>query len=266
MTVIPKHVIRTGSKRHIENPLVHAACQKLRRDNPDWTFLQFDDQECDHFMSLHFGGEVYEAYRKINPTYGVARADLFRYCAMYTFGGLYLDIKSSATNKLEELIHRSDRYLLSQWDNRPGENHYGWGIHPELGAIAGGEFQQWFIAAEAHSPILEKVIQRVCSNIYSFPNSTAHQSGKNAVLQLTGPIPYTLAIASMISQKLIANDRDFRYISSRDQGLVYSIFEINDRAHIYKLTGEQFTAQELLRFSQMHSQLHYGMVKAPIVE
>jgi len=217
-------------------------------------------------MSSHFGGEIYEAYRKINPAYGVARADLFRYCAMYTYGGLYLDIKSSATNKLEELIHGSDRYLISQWDNRPGESHCGWGVHPELDAIAGGEFQQWFIASEANSPILEKVIQRVCSNIFSFPNSTANQSGKNAVLQLTGPIPYTLTIASMISQRLINNDRDFRYISSREQGLVYSIFEINDRARIHELTGEQFTAQELLYFSQMHSRLHYGGIKAPVVE
>lgn len=263
--MIPKYVIRTGSKQHVQNRLIKAADQKLKQNNPDWTFLQFDDEACDEFMSLHFNGEIYSAYQKINVQYGVARADLFRYCAMYVHGGIYLDIKSTAALKLDSISLKSDKYLLSQWDNRPGEMHHNWGIHPELKLIPGGEFQQWFIATTPNNPILKAVIEQVCRNIFSFPNSTANQSGKNAVLQLTGPIPYTLAIASMISKRIITNGQDFRYISSQEKGLIYSIFEINDPNRVFDLTGERFSAQELIDLTHMHSQLHYGGIEAPVV-
>ena len=36
------------------------------------------------------GSEIYGFYQRINPIYGAARADFFRYLLMYAQGGIYL--------------------------------------------------------------------------------------------------------------------------------------------------------------------------------
>lgn len=256
--MIPKQVIQTGSPNQLSNALICAANRKLRDNNPNWAFLQFSDLDSNQFMETHFSGEIYSAYQRINREYGAARADLFRYCAMYIHGGIYLDIKSTATARLDSIIQDSDRYLISQWDNRPGEQHYNWGIHAELKDVPGGEFQQWFIAASPRNPILKEVINLVYKNILLFPKSVTDQYGKNAALQLTGPIPYTLAIANMIGQGRISVGNDYRYISSKGKGLVYSIFEILDQDQVFELTGQRIGAQQLKELNHEHAINHYS--------
>ena len=44
------------------------------------------------------------AYNAINPLVGAARADIWRYCVLYTFGGLYLDDDSDIKVPLDNVI------------------------------------------------------------------------------------------------------------------------------------------------------------------
>jgi len=264
--MIPRVVIQTASPGQLHNELICAANQKLKENNPNWKFLQFSDADCDRFMETHFSGIIYSAYKRINKQYGAARADLFRYCATYVHGGIYLDIKSTATSKLDSIIQESDSYLLSQWDNRPGEKHYNWGNHAELREVPGGEFQQWFIAASPRNPILKEIIKLVHKNIVLFPDSVISQYGKNAALQLTGPIPYTIAIMQMINQGYISNGHDYRYISSEREGLIYSIFEINTQEQIFELTGQIIEEQQLKASASSYAMSHYSNNNTPIVD
>ena len=59
-----------------------------------------------------------------------ARADFFRYLLVYQLGGVYLDIKSSLDKPLKDVLRAEDQFILTHWDNRPGEQYEGIGIYP----------------------------------------------------------------------------------------------------------------------------------------
>lgn len=165
----------------------------LRHLNPGWMYRYWSHQDQHDFIYQFFGWDILKLYLRINPRYGAARADLFRYLCIYQFGGVYLDIKSGSTVPFEDILLPGDQFLLSQWHNGPGEEFYGWGIHSDLSSIPRGEFQMWHIIAAAGHPFLEHVLNAVFANIVKY-SADVNYVGKQGVLRLTGPIAYTLAI------------------------------------------------------------------------
>lgn len=165
--------------------------------NPGWDHRLYDDGAIERFISEHYPKEILAAYSRIRPEYGAARADLFRYLAVYRLGGVYLDIKSRFTRPIDEVIGEDDRIILSQWRNGAGEAHHGFGLHHELAHIDGGEFQQWHIMAAPGHPFLRAVILRVLSNLDDY-TPWKYGVGRIGVFRLTGPIAYTLAVYPLL--------------------------------------------------------------------
>lgn len=191
----------------------------LQRVNPGWDHRFYDYDDRVRFIHDHYGERVVRIYESISPSYAAARADLFRYLALYQTGGVYLDMKSLTRRPLDDVLRADDVYLLSHWrDDR--EDHFpGWGLHRELDHRRFGEFQQWFIAAAPGHPFLKAVIERVLHNVESY-YSSLHGTGAYAVFRVTGPIAYTLAIEPIVQ------DHPYRMVDSRnDLGLLYSIFD-----------------------------------------
>lgn len=79
----------------------------LKLQNPEFTFNLYDDEDCRIFIKDYFDYTVLEAYDKLIP--GAYKADLWRLCVLYIYGGIYLDIKLSCVNnfKLISLIHEN---------------------------------------------------------------------------------------------------------------------------------------------------------------
>ena len=191
---------------------------RMRSANLDWDYRFYSDDDIVRFIREAYGAEILAYYERINPKYGAARADLFRYLLMYKFGGVYLDIKSSPEIPLDDIILTTDRYLLSRWDNGIGQLHEGWGLHPELRHVARGEFQQWFIVAAPGHPFLRAVILDVLRNIDCY-SPFLHGTGLLGVIRVTGPIAYTLAIHSQLHL------HPHRFADScYELGFAYSIF------------------------------------------
>merc|ERR1712161_49896 len=69
--------------------------------NPDWQLEHYGDAEALDFVTEHCGEEVAQAYACLAPP--AYRADLFRFCALYTKGGLYMDADILPLVKLEDL-------------------------------------------------------------------------------------------------------------------------------------------------------------------
>lgn len=63
----------------------------LQKQNPQFEYYLYDDEDCVAFIKKHFGPEVIKAYDTIVP--GAYKADLWRYCVLYIHGGIYLDMK-----------------------------------------------------------------------------------------------------------------------------------------------------------------------------
>ena len=214
--MIPKLIhLTTTSRRTLTEPFI-ANLDQLRNLHPGWTIAFYDGADRLDFIRKHFDKEMVRTYLSINPHYGPARADLFRYLLLYQCGGVYLDIKSSATIRLDDVLQSTDQYLLSHWDNAPGRLFEGWGLRAETPYP--GEFQQWHIVAAPRHPFLERVIRSVQMNINSYDVSL-DGTGKRAVLRVTGPIAYTKAI-----RPLLGKARS-RLVNISDLGFIYSIFD-----------------------------------------
>ena len=196
--MIPKKIISTGSANQINNPSIQKSWDDMQKLLHDWSIKIYTDKECRKLIQDNFENNIFEAYEKINPSYGAAKADLFRYCAIYQFGGIYIDIKSSIEEKPSKFILPTDELLLSHWNNKKGQKHAGWGLHAELDSWANGEYINWLIAAAPKHPYLLEVINLVASQIHQESSNVQSTRGKYGVLKLTGPIPYTIAINKCI--------------------------------------------------------------------
>ena len=215
---IPRILWQTCPKSILSGPL-RGNIDELGARNPDWDHRLYDDDAIETFIERDYGRAMLRHYRRINPEYGAARADFFRYLALYRWGGVYLDVKSRFTRPIDEVIRPDDRFLLSQWQNGPGEPHEGWGLHDELADVPGGEFQQWHIVAAPGHPFLRAVLERVIAGISTY--SIRHTGvGWSGVLRLTGPIAYTRAIVPLLDRYPCRRVADERALS-----LEYSVLE-----------------------------------------
>jgi len=218
-TVIPKLIHQIYFNAQQEMPSVlQENIQKIRAMNPGWEHKVYDDREIADFIATVYGRRVLEYFLRINPSYGAARADLFRYLLMYKRGGVYLDIKSTLIRPLDEVLLPDDVCILSRWRNNSGGPFERWGRHAALKQVGGNEFQQWHIVAAAGHPFLRAVSERVLQNIDRY-NPVIHQTGAPGVLWTTGPVPYTLAITSLLPSC------KYRLVGGHEElGFVYSIF------------------------------------------
>jgi mannosyltransferase OCH1-like enzyme len=74
---------------------------KTKETNPDYEQILITDEKADEFMNEYFKDtEIYKAYYLINENYGVVRSDLLRLLLIYVFGGVYMDLKTSAIKPL----------------------------------------------------------------------------------------------------------------------------------------------------------------------
>ena len=195
---IPKVIHQTCPSKTNLSPAIRDNIAHLKRQNPTFEHVLYDDADISTFIMTEYGPQVLAAYQRISPTYGAARADLFRYLLMYRVGGVYLDIKSTTIRPLADTVRPEDRYLLSHWDNRPGDEYEGWGHDVEYPGQPRGEFQQWHIVAAPGHPFLKAILTAVLDNIERY-SPWSGGVGRLAVLSSTGPIAYTRAIMPLLS-------------------------------------------------------------------
>jgi inositol phosphorylceramide mannosyltransferase catalytic subunit len=209
----------------------------ISRVNSTWEHRLYDSDDIETIILKHYGPDILDIYRKINPRYVSARVDLFRYLLIYAEGGFYIDIKGTSALPLDDLLRAEDRLILSQWDNKEGERHAGWGLHQDLKAIAGGEYQMWNIIAVRGHPVLRAVLEQVIDNIQYY-NILGHGVGMMGTLRVTGPIAFTFAVEETKAR------HPHRIVDIRkDFGMESNLFEALGPAESYRdaLTSRHYT-------------------------
>ena len=84
---------------------------RFKKNNPEFSYQFYDDAGVRKFLQLEYDVSVLALYDKIQI--GAAKADFFRYAVLNIKGGVYLDIDSSITGKLKNLILPNDVVLVS---------------------------------------------------------------------------------------------------------------------------------------------------------
>lgn len=104
--VIPKNIYMTwGQKNNLPLEL-KIRILNMKRHNIDFKFYIYSDDDCLQFIYNNFGFDVFLAYNYLIP--GAYKADLWRCCVLYKYGGIYMDIKFNIVEKfqLEELCYK----------------------------------------------------------------------------------------------------------------------------------------------------------------
>ena len=219
---IPKIIHQTYRSLDLP-PDIHKIVEELKFRNQAWEYRFYTDDDILFYIKKNFDYRTLDAYMRINPVYGAAKADLFRYLVLYKEGGVYLDIKSTCIYSLDTAIRADDRFIVTQWQNDYGQQDEGTGLFlylTEKLKIKHGEYQQWFIICEKNSPVMAHVIQSIIDNILTYRpwHYGFHCYGKRGVLFVTGPVAYTKAIHSIEQEQSI---RFVRY--DKDIGFVYNV-------------------------------------------
>ena len=134
---------------------------------------------CDKFMKNEmvelFGNEIYEAYSKLPMA--VMKADLWRYCIIYKYGGIYADA---------DTICKCNPNMFTVYNTKlvcTPENEHSY-------------LCQWCFAAPANSPILKSVIELSIERILEMPEI----KGEHIIHHLTGPALFSDGVENYLKK------------------------------------------------------------------
>lgn len=227
---IPKIIHQTYKTNELPDE-IQKSVDELKLMNPDYEYRFYNDEDCLNFIKNNYDQETFDLYTSINPNYGSARADFFRYLLMYKVGGVYLDIKSSTTQPLSQTILPTDEYLLTHWEGKDWSDVLNY---------SHGEFQNWHIICKPNHPFLRRTIELVKENIRNYKG----EKGKKSVLFLTGPIVYSRAILESLNElRLYTPESTVREFQLENEiGLNY----MNVKSHHSYLYGSNVSENELI--------------------
>jgi hypothetical protein len=103
--VIPANLFMTWHTRDM-SPKMQENVDRIGLRNPEFTIRIYDVSACVAFLEEHFPKDIIAAYHALKPL--AYKADLWRLCVLYVYGGIYMDIKLRPTDtfQLKTLLTR----------------------------------------------------------------------------------------------------------------------------------------------------------------
>lgn len=139
---IPPHIFQCWKNKEV-SPEMDQALQSFKSQKGYQHFL-FSDQECYNQLLVDYGQRFADAFASLVP--GAFKADFWRYCVLYKYGGVYSDAKATLLRDLDEIIRPQDELILVR----------------DLPASC---LLNAFIACKAGHPLLKITIDRCLYNI-----------------------------------------------------------------------------------------------------
>ncbi len=180
---IPRKIFQTWESSEV-TPSTFQAANAWVTHNSNWEYNFYNEIERRGFIKNNFSISVLNAYDALIP--GAYKADLWRYCILYVYGGVYADIKIIPCTSLDDILELDTEFTSAK------ERH---GSHHLKGAI-------WntFICSKPQHPFLKRSIDKIVDNV------VRNDYGKNA-LYPTGPFLLGNAINEECNRK---NNSDFK--------------------------------------------------------
>lgn len=171
--MISKNIFQTHKSMQYlsRKPKLWNAMKTWKRNGYSYHF--YNDQNCFDFMKEHFPGEVIDCYCKLPMA--VMKADLWRYCVIYKYGGIYADVDTVC--KFSPNIFINETLLC---------------LAPENST----HLCQWVFAAPSQSPILKSIIDLSVERI----KNTGEFKGEHIIHHLTGPGVFTDGIEKYLRE------------------------------------------------------------------
>ena len=101
---IPKFLFQTYNDK---NKIPKKIFDNIEKYASDYEYSLYDDEKCKKFLKDYFIPKVLDRFNELK---GAHKADLWRYCILYVFGGIYLDIKTILVKPLNEIFDHDNKY------------------------------------------------------------------------------------------------------------------------------------------------------------
>jgi mannosyltransferase OCH1-like enzyme len=203
LLTIPKRIFQTHkSIQYIQSkPKLRNAINSWKKFVPYYGYHFYTNEMCDTFMKTEmvteFGPNIYSAYMKL--PLAVMKADLWRYCIIYKYGGIYADVDTVC--KCDPLMFTKYSTMIVCAPER--DNNL---------------LCQWCFAAPANSPILKNIIELSIERILV----TNQIKGEHIVHYLTGPSVFSDGIERYLDSenlKTFKNNR-LNYFTYKNQTMI----------------------------------------------
>ena len=159
-------------------PKVKRSIENLLHYNPEYRYLLVTDEDADKLLATEFPPAVHLALRCLQA--GAAKGDLIRYCLLFLYGGVYLDMDSSFGVPLRELIDPdSDLYI---------------GLEPD-----GASPVNWAMMFTPRHPLVRRVLRECVRRVLK--REYTH------IFDATGPNLYSDVLVHYLSGKTLKRTR-----------------------------------------------------------
>lgn len=207
--MIPRNIFQTHkSRQYILNKVkIKNAVASWSKYANQFNYFFYDDQKCDEFMKI-FDKKIYSAYCKL--PLAVMKADLWRYCIIYHFGGIYADTDTIC--KIHPDIFITDCLTIVP------ENE----VH----------LCQWVFSAPKDCPILKTVIDLSVERILKITEI----KGEHIIHYLTGPGVFTDGIEKYLRENGMPTFQDRKQYYKYPKELKvfnYNFFHKNIVQHLF---------------------------------
>ena len=94
---------------HDKSKIPNKVYKNIQKFAPGYKHVIYDDVECKTFLELNYGKEykyIFEYLLKRTPAHA---SDLWRYCMLYKYGGVYLDIKTELIEPIDTTFNKIDK-------------------------------------------------------------------------------------------------------------------------------------------------------------
>jgi mannosyltransferase OCH1-like enzyme len=112
--IIPLNIYQTWHTKNLPPKMLNNV-NKIKLNNPAFKYHLYDDNDCRKFIQENYPDDVLNAFDNLIP--GAYKADLWRYCILYKYGGIYLDIKYKSHNRFKLINLTEKEHLVLDIDN-----------------------------------------------------------------------------------------------------------------------------------------------------
>jgi mannosyltransferase OCH1-like enzyme len=170
----------------------------------------YNNAMCDYFIKNNFDDKIYNAYSLLPM--GVMKADLWRYCIIYKYGGIYADTDTVCLFNPHIFINDSLLTIVPE-----NETH----------------LCQWVFSAPPNSPILKSIIDLSVERILNTSIKSQH-----IIHYLTGPGVFTDGIEKYLKENglpIFSNKKDYQNYPHADilKVFKYENFHKNIVNHLF---------------------------------
>jgi mannosyltransferase OCH1-like enzyme len=148
--IIPKNVFICWSTLDLPTKMKEIF-EKNQQINPEFNFQLYDDHRCKECIQTFFEEDVVDAFDTLIP--GAYKADLWRLCVLFVYGGIYVDIKYLCVNGFTFASVLDNEYLTLDIPS------IYWTMN-EMHGIYNG-----FMVSKPRNPFLWKCIRKIVENV-----------------------------------------------------------------------------------------------------